>query len=934
MPRKLNSRHITPVTDPVEVCARIRNKSNNKEESCIKVINDTTIHLTPGDSKLFMVNNIYFLSSYQQTECQFSRVFDSNVSQKRLFDCVAQTMVDDLVRGKNGLLFTYGVTSSGKTYTMTGSLEEPGFLPRCLDMLFNSITAVQASKYVFVPDGMNGFHVQSEADALLEKQERDILPQLTPKTPNKIESAATFSFRNINVHYKEKNINPECRYSVFVSYVEIYNDYVYDLLGDVQLDPFNRPKPPQSKRLREDKNKNMFVYGVSQVEVASTEEAFAAFQQGQERRRIAHTQLNAESSRSHSILNIRLVQAPLDPLGEDLLQERSLICASQLSLVDLAGSERMARTGAGGERSREAGNINSSLMTLRRCLEQLRENQKNGSSDMVKYRNSKLTHLFKSYFEGHGKVKMVVCLNPNMAEYDENIHVVQFAEMAQQVEVARSEDFKSFTPPTTLHPSPPPQTDDGESDWESPDYSLGQPFPNLEVMDYADNETVPGLISMLEHRIGRMNAIKKRVSRYGEIFRSNLSSCTQHEQSVQQQLKDCEADLANKTKELNKLDRQVKKLESKNQVLTRTTQVFEKEKKQLQDQLSDAEAMLKSSQSDSRRLEMKMKGAVANTKAHVEKECEKRVRTVQTEMQEKMWVKDERLRQLKNIISTGGGREGRPTAARRCQTPLKQPISSVSSVSGGFSAMSVQQCNYLSQICSSVGLSHAQSEFEDSMSGGDVMHRMTTRSRVRSVVSSIEDSFILEQENQRTLGSEYVNKADEDLFRHRVCGRWNPGPPVATKHRRSCSASHSNWLAHLPSSTVQTETILQPAIRPNKVVNVPSPKDVAGASKYLLTHQREDGTGEIETQLVKGEVFHTRSGGQQVQFVDIETLKQHDPQKNEKKSITSRRKRRSETSIEEASVDEQSSWTDVETRCAYGIGNTNNVAAVTNKRKK
>uniref|UniRef100_H2YQY4 Kinesin-like protein n=1 Tax=Ciona savignyi TaxID=51511 RepID=H2YQY4_CIOSA len=849
MPRKLNSRHITPVTDPVEVCARIRNKSNNKEESCIKVINDTTIHLTPGDSKLFMVNNIYFLSSYQQTECQFSRVFDSNVSQKRLFDCVAQTMVDDLVRGKNGLLFTYGVTSSGKTYTMTGSLEEPGFLPRCLDMLFNSITAVQASKYVFVPDGMNGFHVQSEADALLEKQERDILPQLTPKTPNKIESAATFSFRNINVHYKEKNINPECRYSVFVSYVEIYNDYVYDLLGDVQLDPFNRPKPPQSKRLREDKNKNMFVYGVSQVEVASTEEAFAAFQQGQERRRIAHTQLNAESSRSHSILNIRLVQAPLDPLGEDLLQERSLICASQLSLVDLAGSERMARTGAGGERSREAGNINSSLMTLRRCLEQLRENQKNGSSDMVKYRNSKLTHLFKSYFEGHGKVKMVVCLNPNMAEYDENIHVVQFAEMAQQVEVARSEDFKSFTPPTTLHPSPPPQTDDGESDWESPDYSLGQPFPNLEVMDYADNETVPGLISMLEHRIGRMNAIKKRVSRYGEIFRSNLSSCTQHEQSVQQQLKDCEADLANKTKELNKLDRQVKKLESKNQVLTRTTQVFEKEKKQLQDQLSDAEAMLKSSQSDSRRLEMKMKGAVANTKAHVEKECEKRVRTVQTEMQEKMWVKDERLRQLKNIISTGGGREGRPTAARRCQTPLKQPISSVSSVSTG---------------CWGIG----------------------------------------------------------------------PGPPVATKHRRSCSASHSNWLAHLPSSTVQTETILQPAIRPNKVVNVPSPKDVAGASKYLLTHQREDGTGEIETQLVKGEVFHTRSGGQQVQFVDIETLKQHDPQKNEKKSITSRRKRRSETSIEEASVDEQSSWTDVETRCAYGIGNTNNVAAVTNKRKK
>uniref|UniRef100_H2YQY9 Kinesin-like protein n=1 Tax=Ciona savignyi TaxID=51511 RepID=H2YQY9_CIOSA len=614
-----------------------------------------------------------------------------------------------------GLLFTYGVTSSGKTYTMTGSLEEPGFLPRCLDMLFNSITAVQASKYVFVPDGMNGFHVQSEADALLEKQERDILPQLTPKTPNNpwVQNKMT------SCH----NINPECRYSVFVSYVEIYNDYVYDLLGDVQLDPFNRPKPPQSKRLREDKNKNMFVYGVSQVEVASTEEAFAAFQQGQERRRIAHTQLNAESSRSHSILNIRLVQAPLDPLGEDLLQERSLICASQLSLVDLAGSERMARTGAGGERSREAGNINSSLMTLRRCLEQLRENQKNGSSDMVKYRNSKLTHLFKSYFEGHGKVKMVVCLNPNMAEYDENIvilntdfnmsvddensHVVQFAEMAQQVEVARSEDFKVDTE------------------------SIKRKAMEAKVKAEEERRKQHTAMKQLNKE-----ASVKKINCCCDCYKGSTSPTAIYQSSI-----------------------------------------FWKQEKN---------AMLKSSQSDSRRLEMKMKGAVANTKAHVEKECvslllvvkptlnwsnpilqynplslsdEKRVRTVQTEMQEKMWVKDERLRQLKNIISTGA-----------------------------------------------------------------------------------------------------VTRA--------------PGPPVATKHRRSCSASHSNWLAHLPSSTVQTETILQPAIRPNKVVNVPSPKDVAGASKYLLTHQREDGTGEIETQLVKGEVFHTRSGGQQVQFVDIETLKQ------------------------------------------------------------
>ena len=69
-----------------------------------------------------------------------------------------------------------------------------------------------------------------------------------------------------------------------------------------------------------------------------------------------------------------------------------------------------------------------------RCLDQLRINQNNPNNyEMVKYRNSKLTHLFQSYFEGRGKIKMVVCINPNMEEFDENVHVMQFAETARQV---------------------------------------------------------------------------------------------------------------------------------------------------------------------------------------------------------------------------------------------------------------------------------------------------------------------------------------------------------------------------------------------------------------------------------------------------------------------------------------------------------------------
>lgn len=104
-----------------------------------------------------------------------------------------------------------------------------------------------------------------------------------------------------------------------------------------------------------------------------------------------------------------------------MVQDKRVVCVSQLSLVDLAGSERTNRTKNTGQRLREAGNINNSLMTLRSCLEILRENQIQGSSKMVPYRDSKLTHLFKNYFDGEGQVRMVVCVNPRADDYDETI---------------------------------------------------------------------------------------------------------------------------------------------------------------------------------------------------------------------------------------------------------------------------------------------------------------------------------------------------------------------------------------------------------------------------------------------------------------------------------------------------------------------------------
>jgi len=949
---KLSSKHKSKnEKDLIEVYARIRKVSENYNQSCINVLDDTKLQLysqTPGSCK--------------QIECKFSQVFNRNVNQRDLFARVARPLIDELICGKNGLLFTYGITNSGKTHTMHGKPEEPGILPRSLDMIFNSIAGLQAPKYRIVPDGVNGFNIQSEADSLLQKQEMEILPLLRST------KVYTKSRSYKDVHYEvehcySENIDPDCRYAVFISYIEIYNENIFDLLCEELTD--NCSKVRRSKHLREDDKKNMYVLGATQIEVATTEEAFLVFQKGQERRRIAHTQLNAVSSRSHSIFNIRLVQVPMDPLGEDLLQSKSVICISQLSLVDLAGSERVSRTGSQNVRLKEAGNINNSLMSLRRCLIQLRENQKNRGHEMIKYRNSKLTHLFKSYFEGHGKVKMVLCLNPNVQEYEENLHVVQFSEIACEVEVARSkvvdhesvrrkvlqerreEKLRSVTPLSTQS-SEVASTYSGSASeaifkskdlWEGTDFDFGI-FPSMEIDDCTDTDMLPELIEYLENRVIIKNHAQDNVLTMCSLFRKNVANGTMSNRDLRSQMTEVENELSSNVKEVAKLERQVKKLQSKNQVLSKTAHVYDKDKKQLQDQLSDLEMQLKNSQMEKRRVEFKLDEAVSSTKIQAEKVFDRRVRNVQTEMEEQLRAKEERLQQLRTILSRGATQfSPRPQSyastilqtessaslvssqksghRRRSQSvePLfpekkksKSSASKVTASSSHVSAPSRRDFGINVEMEAGEGQEQTIPKSGSEVTAPKQIYGSSELEPTSMVVRSESlcdkgqgdsPSTLNEQENPRTLGCRYVNRNDEHLFRHR------PAAPVAPKHHRSCSD--------------KPETIFKPCIKSNRVVSVPSPKDVASASKYVLTHQCEDTDGELETQLVKGEVIHTRSGGQQVQFIDVETLKQSDPQKQS----SSESSKRSRNEMLDESHEEESSWTDVETRCAFGVGSAN-----------
>lgn len=260
----------------------------------------------------------------------------------------------------------------------------------------------------------------------------------------------------------------------------------------------------------------MYVQNVTELEVKSVEDALAAFHAGQKRKRMGHTLLNAESSRSHSVFTIRVVQAPVDHRGENVVQDREKIVVSQLSLVDLAGSERTNRTQNTGQRLHEAGNINKSLMTLRNCLEILRENNMTGTCKKVPYRDSKLTHLFKSFFEGEGQVKMIVCINPRSDDFDETSQVMKFAEITQDVQIARQTPMRS-TIDTGLTPgrrkaaqmfreAMKQLAENGKTDSEDIDMDLGlvyklPSFPDFHLRSENANEVLRELMMCLEDRI-------------------------------------------------------------------------------------------------------------------------------------------------------------------------------------------------------------------------------------------------------------------------------------------------------------------------------------------------------------------------------------------------------------------------------------------------
>ncbi|VDM75480.1 unnamed protein product [Strongylus vulgaris] len=196
-------------------------------------------------------------------------------------------------------------------------------------------------------------------------------------------------------------INTE-EYSVRVSYLELYNEELYDLLA---------PTSDDRERLRifDDSSRKgaVVISGAEELPVRDRSEVYRLLRRGAEKRTTAATLMNMNSSRSHSIFTVSVVIRENTASGEELVKQ------GKLNLVDLAGSEHIGRSGAEGKRAKEAGNINQSLLTLGRVITALTT-----SAPHVPYRESKLTRLLQDSLGGATITSIIATLSPASTNYE------------------------------------------------------------------------------------------------------------------------------------------------------------------------------------------------------------------------------------------------------------------------------------------------------------------------------------------------------------------------------------------------------------------------------------------------------------------------------------------------------------------------------------
>ena len=288
---------------------------------------------------------------------QWSFHFDKilhNVPQEEVFEYTMNDIIKSSVLGYNGTIFAYGQTGSGKTFTISGA----------------------PSNFAY----------------------RGIVP------------------RSISRLFNEISTKPEYDFNIQISYLEIYNEIMFDLLQEDGKFIGERA----NIEFQEDNKGNVSVKGLSKHKVTNEEECFNLLFEGESNRTISEHKLNQGSSRSHCLFMIQLEM-------KSKIESTEKIMVSKLNFVDLAGSERVKKTGSSGITLKEATYINRSLTFLEQVVVALTE-RKGRANDHVPYRQSKLTHILKDSIGGNCKTVMVANIWPEEQFLQETLSTLNFAQ--------------------------------------------------------------------------------------------------------------------------------------------------------------------------------------------------------------------------------------------------------------------------------------------------------------------------------------------------------------------------------------------------------------------------------------------------------------------------------------------------------------------------
>ncbi|XP_047516275.1 kinesin-like protein KIF18A isoform X1 [Pieris napi] len=293
-------------------------------------------------------NKNYLKRANKELKFVFDDVCGQEASNQDVFETTTKDIISSLMEGYNCSVFAYGATGAGKTFTMIGTLENPGITYLTMEHLFYTIDSFE--------------------------KDRD--------------------------------------FDIGVSYIEVYNENVYDLLK-----PSSTPL-----QLREDSKYGVMVAGLSLHSIKTARELLNMLEDGNKNRTQHPTDANAESSRSHAVFQVYVKMQ---------YKISSQLRMVKLSMIDLAGSERASATGCKGARFKEGANINKSLLSLGNCINKLAD-----GSNYIPYRDSKLTRLLKDSLGGNCKTVMIANVSPSCITYEDTYNTLKYAARANKIQLS------------------------------------------------------------------------------------------------------------------------------------------------------------------------------------------------------------------------------------------------------------------------------------------------------------------------------------------------------------------------------------------------------------------------------------------------------------------------------------------------------------------